>query len=109
MSEVKLNLIDAQETLHGTIHGSVADAAVAALSAEPETIAELQAALARYIKPRDEVSPFASFCSTKSSDGVAINLPRLDLEPWDAGIVVIDLAARIVAVESTYSLPQTQS
>jgi hypothetical protein len=109
MSEVKLNLIDSQETLHGTIHGSVADAAVAALSAEPETIAELEAALARYIKPRDAVSPFASFCSTKvglQSDSVGINLPGLDLEPWDAGIVVIDLAARIVAAESTYSMPR---
>jgi hypothetical protein len=27
------------------------------------------------------------------------------LEPFDAGIMVIDLAARVVAVESTYSLP----
>jgi hypothetical protein len=111
MSEVKLNLIDSQEILHGIIHGSMADAAVAALSAEPETIAELQSALARYVKPREAGSPFASFCSTKfslPSDGVGINLPAssLDLQPWDAGIVVIDLAARIVAAESTYSLPR---
>ncbi len=96
MSEVKLNLIDAQHTLHGEIHGSVADSAVAALSAEPETIAELEAALARYIKPDAASSPFAWFRTDT----------EIDDRPWDAGIVVIDLAARIVAVESTYSRPR---
>lgn len=114
MSEVKLNLIDSQETLHGTIHGSVADACVAALSAEPETIAELSAALARYIKPLDDWGPFATFrSSAHSSDQSPLHPwlsnsanPRLDTEPWDAGIVVIDLAARIVACESTYSMPE---
>ncbi|MDQ2936810.1 MAG: hypothetical protein M3R67_04810 [Acidobacteriota bacterium] len=108
MSEVKLNLIDSQETLHGTIHGSVADAAVAALSAEPETIAELQAALARYIKPLDDCTPFATFHSTDHSSVSCSADTLLDTKPWDAGIVVIDLAARIVAVESTYSLPQPE-
>ncbi|MFN2517248.1 MAG: hypothetical protein ABR556_13645, partial [Pyrinomonadaceae bacterium] len=153
MSEVKLNLIDSHETRHGTIHGSVVDACVAALSAEPETIAELVQALARYIKPLDDHSPFATFHSTvhssvtRPSDGASqvemsrgqegglppqrgcpagdpglapapvstgpgtgrvINIAPLDTEPWDAGIVVIDLAARIVAVESTYSMPQAE-
>ena len=103
MSEVKLNLIDAERVLHGTIHGSVADYCVAALSAEPETIAELEAALARYINQRNADGYFTSFYSTKcpSSD----LRDALDTEPWDAGIVMIDLAARIVASESTYSLP----
>jgi hypothetical protein len=95
MSEVKLNLIDAQSILTGTIHGSVADSSMAALSAEPETITELEAALGRYIKPQAEWSPFASF--RRGSE--------IDSEPWDAGLVIIDLAARIVATESTYSQP----
>lgn len=102
MSEVKLNLVDAERVLHGTIHGSVADACVAALSAEPETIAELNAALARYIKPRDEGSQLASFHSRGFSSNAQ---PELDTELWDAGIMVIDLAARIVASESSYSQP----
>ena len=59
MSEVKLNLTDAQHTISGTIHGSVADACIAALSAEPETIAELEAALSRYQKPSEDISSFA--------------------------------------------------
>ena len=95
MSEVKLNLIDFQQTIHGTIHGSIADRCVAALSAEPETIAELEAALSRYIKPHNGISPFAWFRIDT----------ELDEQPWDAGIVIIDLAARIVAAESTYSQP----
>jgi hypothetical protein len=45
MSEVRLNFIDSQKILLGTIHGSVVAACVAALSAEPETIVELEAAL----------------------------------------------------------------
>ena len=102
MSEVKLNLVDSERVLHGTIHGSVADACVAALSAEPETIAELDAALARYLRPRDGSSEFAAFHSRSYP---ANSRPELNTEPWDAGIVVIDLAARIVASESSYSQP----
>src|SRR6266850_2382887 len=115
MSEVKLNLVDAERVLHGTIHGSVADRCVAALSAEPETIGELEAALNRYIKPLDSCSHFGWFRSmaclpnfNSSSDGSERSCnyrPELDTEPWDAGLVVIDLAARIVAIESTYSQP----
>ena len=92
MSEVKLNLIDSQTTIAGTIHGSIVDSCVAALSAEPETIPELVAALARFIKPT-ETSPFALFKSRT----------EIDERPYDAGIVVIDLASRIIAAESTYS------
>lgn len=77
MSEVKLNLVDARQTLVGTVHGSIADACVAALSAEPETIAELEAALARYVRPINQFKVFGSF------------RPRaeIDIEPWDAGVV----------------------
>jgi len=98
MSEIKLNLTDAQRTISGSIHGSVADACVAALSAEPETIKDLEAALARYHKPDGDISPFAWF--RMAGD--------IDTEPWDAGIVVIDLAGRIVASESTYSRPSPE-
>ena len=98
MSEVKLNIVDAQNILTGAIHSSIADRCVAALSAEPETIAELEAALGRYIKPRDGEKFFACFRS----------VGEVDSEPWDAGLVIIDLAARIVAAESTYSQPEPE-
>src|SRR6185503_829222 len=95
MSEVRLNLVDARDTLVGTVHGSLADRCVAALSAEPETLSELASALARYSRPQDELSPFAVFRSSS----------ELDPTPCDAGSVVIDLAARIVLSDSTYSIP----
>lgn len=120
MSEVKLNLVDAERVFHGTIHGSFVDACVAALSAEPETIAELEMALTRYHKPRDAEGHFTWFSSiylpTNSSStdfSLSPDNPEpvhsfgvaLDAEPWDAGIVVIDLAARVVAIDSLYSQP----
>jgi hypothetical protein len=95
MSEVKLNLVDAGNTLVGEVHGSFADRCVAALSAEPETLGELTSALARYQRPKDEFGPFVLFQLSSQVD------PTL----WDAGLVVIDLAARIVLVDSTYSSP----
>lgn len=93
MSEVMLTIIDAERAIHDTQHASVADAVMAALAAEPETIAELEAAVARYRKPMDERKLFASFFQGVSE------------EAWDAGIVIIDLPARILAAESTYSQP----
>lgn len=97
MSGVKLNLIDSQTLLTGTIHGSVVDSYFAALSAEPETIPELVAALGRFIKP-DETNPFAWFHPRS----------EIDERPYDAGIVIIDLVARVIAAESTYSNPQAE-
>jgi len=95
MSEIKLNLLDSHTLLVGTVHGSTGDRLVAALSAEPETIEELEAAFKRFEK-----------------DGTIFGMPpcrnercEIDDRPWDAGILVIDLAARIIACESTYSLP----
>ncbi|MFN2532669.1 MAG: hypothetical protein ABR555_15365 [Pyrinomonadaceae bacterium] len=92
MSEIKLNLIDSQTTFSGATHGSVGDRYVAALSAEPETIAELEAALTRFEKAEHR------FTSCLASN-------TLDIKPYDAGILVIDLAARTVACQSTYSQP----
>lgn len=115
MSEIKLNLIDAQQILCGTIHGSMGDACVAALSAEPESIAELEAALKRYVgtapsrKNQMPDGPQAITNMVKNPPGVFASFhsfPEIDDAPWDAGILIIDLAARIVAEESTYSQPQ---
>jgi hypothetical protein len=93
MSEIRLNLIDSEVTLAGTIHGSIGDACVAALSAEPETINELQHALERFHK---DLPQFQSIFQPQFEP---------DTRPYDAGILIIDLASRIVACESTYSQP----
>ena len=93
MSEVKFIVRDAHRTVSSTWHGSCADRAVAALSADPVTIEELEIAIGRYMKPRGDGRCFRCFGGS------------LDDEPYDAGLVVIDLAARLIAVESSYSSP----
>lgn len=96
MSYIRLNIIDQTQTISGEVHGSVGDAVVAALAAEPETVDELALALARFVKPQSDQSPFHWFQEGEN------------LAPYDAGILVVDLAARIVAVDSTYSLPSAE-
>lgn len=96
MSEVMLNIIDAHRALCGPLHGSVVDAVIAALSAEPETIAELEAAVARFIKPSIAANLFSRFRSGTCQ------------QAWDAGIVCVDLAARVLCMESSYSAPQRE-
>lgn len=90
MSEVRLVIRDVQRAIYADRHGSFADSVIAALSADPETIEELDCALERFIAP-SEWSFFRGFH------------PGEDDRPHDAGLVVIDLAARLVACESTYS------
>ncbi|MFZ0426594.1 MAG: hypothetical protein WAO20_00640 [Acidobacteriota bacterium] len=90
MSEVRLVIRDAERDIHADRHGSFADAVIAALSAEPETIEELEVALERFIA-RGKEAYFRGFAS-----GVRD-------EPYDAGLVIIDLAARLVVCDSTYS------
>ena len=98
MSEIKLNLIDSQRILCGTIHGSVADRAIAALGAEPETIDELELALTRYERGDPPAPHFAFFHE----------LDCIDEQPWDAGLMIIDLPARLVATMSNYSYPHRE-
>lgn len=93
MSYIRLNIADQTQTVNGEVHGGVGDALVAALSAEPETVDELTVALARFAQPQNDSSPFRRFVEGEN------------FEPYDAGILVIDLAARVVAVDSTYSQP----
>ena len=93
MSEVRLVVREAEVDWSGTIHGSSADRAIAALSADPVTLEELELATER----------FAKRAANRSFLG---NLSRgFCTEPYDAGLVVIDLVARMVVVESTYSAP----
>jgi hypothetical protein len=96
MSEVNLNIIDDLRAIHGPIHGSVADAVIASLSADPCTIIELEHALGRFIRPLDGHRVFASFYTGEN------------FEPWDAGLVIVDLRARLVCVESSYSAPSPE-
>ena len=90
MSEIRINIIDRERTISGEIHGSFGDVLVTSLTAEPETIEELETALQRFIKRESDWSPFRLFKK------------HADFELYDAGILVIDLAARVLVVDSTY-------
>jgi len=96
MSEITLNVRDAQRALHHTVHASRVDVLVAALSADPETIEELQAALRRFLPANSARDFFAGWASGTRA------------ESWDAGLCVIDLAARLVMIHSSYSSPGTR-
>ena len=50
MSEVRLVVREAERDWSGTIHGSCADRAIAALSADPVTMEELEVATERFAK-----------------------------------------------------------
>lgn len=93
MSEVRLVVREAGRDWSGTIHASCADRAVAALGADPVTIEELEVATERFAKQLPKCRVFANLS------------PGLCAEPHDAGLVVIDLVARQVVVDSTYSSP----
>jgi hypothetical protein len=93
MSEVRLVVREAERDWSGTMHGSCADRAIAALSADPVTLEELEVATARFARP------------TRSGRFFANLRPGLCDEPYDAGLVIVDLAARLVVVHSTYSSP----
>lgn len=93
MSELRIVIREAGHDWSGIMHGSSVDRAIAALSADPVTMTELAAAYARFEKPTPNRS-FVANLSTGFCD-----------EPHDAGIVVVDLIARVVAVDSTYSSP----
>ena len=83
MSVVRLIIRDLDRSIYSDQHGGFADSVIAALSADPHTIEELDTAIERFIAP-SEWSYFRGF-----GEG-------LDDEPVDAGLVVIDLAARLV-------------
>lgn len=60
MSELRLVILDACRSIQATRAASFADRVVAALSAEPETIEELDRAVRRY-EAHDEAQLFQQF------------------------------------------------
>jgi hypothetical protein len=77
----------------GDLHGSMTEPLIAALTAEPETVAEFELALRRFVRSESDWPPLHGFKRYE------------DLEPYDAGIVAIDLSSRTVGFDTTYSLP----
>jgi hypothetical protein len=91
VSEIRVNIITATQTISATIHGSFGDVMVASLTAEPETVEELETAIQRFIKRESDWSFFRSFRKGEN------------FEPYDAGLLVVDLVAKVIMADSTYS------
>ncbi len=92
MSQITMTIIDPKRAIHSQPHGSFLDEVVAALSADPETIEELEAAMERFVQYGGD-GPFAGWAS------------GIDDQPYDAGVCIVDLGARLVVADSTYSVP----
>lgn len=102
MSLIRINVTDRNTVLSGEIHGSDADPLVATLTAEPETIEEFEKACTRFIKSESDW-PVSRWFARSDFEDPSEFMDHVNLEPYDAGIVVIDLAARMIACDSTYS------
>jgi hypothetical protein len=87
-NEVMVTIIDADRALNGILPEWKADIVLAALVAEPETLEELEDAIVRYD-------------SSVISQGFLGNLNTgVNETPWDSGIVIVDLPARLIAFET---------
>jgi hypothetical protein len=93
VGEVRVVVREAGRDWSGTMHGSDADRAIAALSADPTSLEEFEIATARFAQPDPQRRYFADLS------------PGLCDEPYDSGLVIIDLVARLVVVDSTSSSP----
>lgn len=94
--EVMVTLRDAERAVYDTLPTQLADVVLAALSAEPETLAELEAAIARYDQPVQR-------------EGFLQHMQAgLNESLWDAGLLLIDLPARLVVAVTEPALYEPQ-
>src|SRR5262245_7913741 len=84
VNEVAVTIIDSDRALHDTMPTGMTDVVLAALTAEPETLEELESAIGRYDTPVVK-SGFLKHLNTGVSE-----------TPWDAGVIIIDLPARLI-------------
>lgn len=61
MSEIRLNILTPTQNISTTLHGSFGDVLVASLTAEPETIEELETAIRRFMPRESDWSFFRAF------------------------------------------------
>ena len=92
MSEVKLVLRDSIREISCVWDCENVQRVIAALSADPMTIDELENGLQRFINA--------------GSLALAHDIQlRLDDEPWDSGLIVVDIPARLVIAQCSHFVP----
>src|SRR5262245_6097657 len=91
-NEVRVTIIDAVRAPHDTMPVGMADVVLAGLTAEPETLEELEEAMTRYDKPIIK-SGFLKHLDAGVNE-----------TPWDAGALIIDLPARLIVAATEPAL-----
>ncbi|REJ88673.1 MAG: hypothetical protein DWQ29_08325 [Planctomycetota bacterium] len=86
MNQVRIAVRDGRRGVHSVVGRDLAERIADSLSAEPETIEELERCSRRYVDP-DEWCGFRGF------------LDGIDERPGDGGLVIIDLTARLTVME----------
>lgn len=92
MSDIRLCVRDHEGDHWTDIHGSDGDRLIAACSKNPQTLAELCTAAETYAQG--------------AARWVQYFERGRNFHRWDAGLVIIDLTARLIVVDSGYSNPQ---
>jgi len=110
MSYIMVNVQGADREVHQQMHGADADRLIAALSADPETVAELELAVGRFVsrsaaEHRRETAPGSADdqLPPRAIPDFIYWEPGPNHVPYDAGILFIDLIGRVAAAESSYS------
>ncbi|MEZ5306171.1 MAG: hypothetical protein R2684_03380 [Pyrinomonadaceae bacterium] len=102
MSLIRINVTDRTTLLTGELHASFCDRLIASLSAEPSTIAELEHAFTRFTDDPDNLNPLSWLSRFDFDDPLEVS-KSLGYEPFDAGLMNIDLIGKTVGGCSTYS------
>lgn len=84
MSQLKISIIDRKRAISGIVHESYARMLVASLTAEPETIGELEKAIHRFVTPESDW-PALHFLGRGE-----------DLDPFGDGVLAVDLGTRTI-------------
>ncbi len=88
MLRTVLSLVDQERAIHAVVTDALSDVAMAATSAEPATISEWRAAMARFVEP--------SVVDAALADAQ----PGVGTRRTDGGALVIELAARLLVVNT---------
>ena len=88
MPQMMFSVLDALRSVHRRAEASFVDVLVPALSDDPETIAELQQAMRRFLPPDEADEPLADWAAGECD------------APGDAGICLVDLAGRLIVYQS---------
>ncbi|HKQ76627.1 MAG TPA: hypothetical protein VJ810_23230 [Blastocatellia bacterium] len=92
VNEVAVTIIDADRAMHDAMPTGMADVVLAALTAEPETLEELEVAVGRYDRPVVNHG-FLKHLNSGVSE-----------KPWDAGLIIVDLPARLIVAATEPAL-----